>query len=517
MSMFPIWRGEIIIPSLPEKRRRVGENTIVQKAFLATRQSVLIFDSQLTGYYLIKTTMGAPFNDLLLRKKRARRLIASLPVLNGPTIDCPDDIADTTKFSWDNLGVLEEYASTPEKVLNSWQNKFSFNLEDEGSGLPGLRTPQIGALHAISAHFSVGEKFEPATVVLPTGTGKTETMLAMLIYRQLPKSLVIVPTDALRAQIAQKFATLGVLPNAGVVPTEIARPYVTRLTKGIHTVAEAREILEGSNVIVTLPNTLRVSNDAAVEYLLSHCTDLVVDEAHHVSAPQWSAIREQFNFKRITQFTATPFRRDNKRVDGKIIFNFKLSDAQKAGYYRPINLRTVEEFGGEDERDRKIAIEAIAALRRDREALGLDHLLMARTKTTERAEKIVAIYRELAPDLKPQVVYSGSGRNMLNRASLNQLLDRGDDGARIIVCVDMLGEGFDLANLKIAALHDTHKSLAITLQFIGRFTRKGAVGEVGEATVVANIADQETERKLANLYAEGADCPSSDNLRHMAY
>lgn len=38
-----------------------------------------------------------------------------------------------------------------------------------------------------------------------------------------------------------------------------------------------------------------------------------------------------------------------------------------------------------------------------------------------------------------------------------------------IICVDMLGEGFDFPNLKIAAIHDPHKSLANTLQFIGRF------------------------------------------------
>lgn len=69
----------------------------------------------------------------------------------------------------------------------------------------------------------------------------------------------------------------------------------------------------------------------------------------------------------------------------------------------------------------------------------------------------------------------------------------------------MLGEGFDLPNLKVAALHDAHKSLAITLQFVGRFTRKGNWEQVGEATVVANIADPETEGKLEVLYSEGAD------------
>ena len=35
----------------------------------------------------------------------------------------------------------------------------------------------------------------------------------------------------------------------------------------------------------------------------------------------------------------------------------------------------------------------------------------------------------------------------------------------------MLGEGFDLPELKIAALHDVKKSLPVTLQFTGRFTR----------------------------------------------
>src|SRR5690606_22518682 len=52
---------------------------------------------------------------------------------------------------------------------------------------------------------------------------------------------------------------------------------------------------------------------------------------------------------------------------------------------------------------------------------------------------------------------------------------------------------------------DNHKSLAVTLQFIGRFTRKGDPTKIGEATVIVNIADPEAEQKLADLYAEGAD------------
>ena len=89
----------------------------------------------------------------------------------------------------------------------------SFVFAAESETAKGLRTPQLGALHAILAYRST-EDPEPITVVMPTGTGKTETMLAT--YAHSPtRTLVIVPTDALRTQTARKFATLGILPEVG--------------------------------------------------------------------------------------------------------------------------------------------------------------------------------------------------------------------------------------------------------------------------------------------------------------
>jgi superfamily II DNA or RNA helicase len=46
---------------------------------------------------------------------------------------------------------------------------------------------------------------------MPTGTGKPETMLSVLDSSPSRKVLVVVPTDALRTQLADKFLTLGVL------------------------------------------------------------------------------------------------------------------------------------------------------------------------------------------------------------------------------------------------------------------------------------------------------------------
>lgn len=483
----------------------VGGNTVFQQAFRGGCFDARVSDSEVKGHALIQTRLARPFDALLLRRKGVRRIETNYLVLSAPQLENIDDLGPETRLVWDDLNLLTENFSAPEQILESWKDRFLFREEDPDAGTNGLRPPQVGALHAIAAHFAVGSDQEPATVVLPTGTGKTETMLSLLVYRRLRRTLVIVPSDALRTQIADKFVSLGVLPDAGVIPKETIGPVVAKLTTGLGSVEEAAAVIDKANVIVALPQTLSASSAEALEVLTNNCTDLIVDEAHHVPASQWSSVRERFAGKRITQFTATPFRRDNRRIDGKIVFNFKLGDAQAADYYRPINLKTIEEFGDEERRDHRIAEAAIEVLRRDRDELGRDHILMARSRSQARAERLFRLYRELAPDMSPQLVFSGPGRVRQNREALECLTNRGDGSAHIVVCVDMLGEGFDLPNLKVAALHDAHKSLAITLQFIGRFTRKGNWEKVGEATVVANIADPKTEAKLEALYSEGAD------------
>ena len=71
-------------------------------------------------------------------------------------------------------------------------------------------------------------------------------------------------------------------------------------------------------------------------------------------------------------------------------------------------------------------------------------------------------------------------------------------------CVSIcLGEGFDLPELKIAAFHDIRKTLAVTLQFVGRFTRTKPY--LGNATFIANVADLEVKDELKRLYRHDSD------------
>lgn len=75
--------------------------------------------------------------------------------------------------------------------------------------------------------------------------------------------------------------------------------------------------------------------------------------------------------------------------------------------------------------------------------------------------------------------------------------------SQIVVCVDMFGEGIDILNLKIAAIHDRYKSLPITLQFIGRFARSKA--GLGDATIITNLANEDIQDALTELYSQDSD------------
>ena len=125
---------------------------------------------------------------------------------------------------------------------------------------------------------------------------------------------------------------------------------------------------------------------------------------------------------------------------------------------------------------------------------------MARAGSKDRANELIEIYKELAPELNPVIIHTGLKSQEIKANT--QRLQAGE--THIVVCVDMFGEGFDQPNFKIAALHDPKKGLAVTLQFIGRFTRVGN-GKLGPATFVANILDNDFKDSIAELYNEDSD------------
>jgi len=66
---------------------------------------------------------------------------------------------------------------------------------------------------------------------MPTGTGKTETMLAALATFVQGPLLVVVPSRVLRDQTARKFASFGLLRELGNFAKDARNPIVGVITK----------------------------------------------------------------------------------------------------------------------------------------------------------------------------------------------------------------------------------------------------------------------------------------------
>lgn len=387
------------------------------------------------------------------------------------------------------------WASSPAEVLSSIETSFSHaNTLDINAGK--LREAQVGALHAILSHWTV-DSSKIATVVMPTGTGKTETMLATFCIERPAHLLVLVPSAALRKQIAGKFMTLGILPKVGVLQKGVKTPFVGIVEHGFADKVQASAFVESSNVVISTVSALIQSSPAVLKAFMKNITHIFVDEAHHIAAKTWQDLLNLSEGKPLLQFTATPFRRDGQRVDGRIIYSYPLGKAQQNGFFSKINYYGVTSPVNSD---KAIAEKAIELLRTDL-AAKKDHILMARVRSKERAKEVLPLYQELAPDLQPVLLHSGETTSQQKQAL--KAVESGD--SRVVICVNMLGEGYDLPQLKVAAIHDPHKSLAITLQFIGRFARVKAGSSIGEAAAVMERTGRFEDENLAQLTADDPD------------
>jgi hypothetical protein len=191
--------------------------------------------------------------------------------------------ADTVTRGWPD--VIRKHAA-------GWERRLFFQAErpnNDGSvdpGKEGLRPPQVGALHAIGAHWSLFH--HPATVVMPTGTGKTETMLATLAaFIRGGPLLVTVPSAVLRDQTAVKFRTFGLLRKLGVLMQEASNPAVGIVTRRPRSI-EDLDIFMSCNVIVGTMSAL--AQGEAVPFapeIAARVDTLIADEAHHIGADKW--------------------------------------------------------------------------------------------------------------------------------------------------------------------------------------------------------------------------------------
>ena len=333
----------------------------------------------------------------------------------------------------------------------------------------GIRKAQLGACFAIGAHFSVrSNEREPCLVVLPTGTGKTAVMtltpflLPTTLAGHVQRVLVLTPSKIVRRQVTQEFKSLKTLRTSRLIRMNMAAPKVGEV-EGYRSSENKWDELRDFDVAVAIPNSV----SAHLNQVTAPPDDLfdviLVDEAHHSPAKTWKHVLDAFPNARKIFFTATPYRRDRKEIAAVLAYAYPLHQALEDGVYQPIEFIPVI---ADDVGDPNKALSAVAMriIEDEREA-GRTARIIIRTDTIGEAERLKGIYE--SQGLSLDTIHSKKSFKAVE-GIVEAVRSGALDG---IAAVGMLGEGFDLPELKVAVVHSPHKSLASTLQFAGRISR----------------------------------------------
>lgn len=324
------------------------------------------------------------------------------------------------------------------------------------------RPPQLGALGALLAHWSLGHR-SSAVVSVPTGSGKTAIALAAPFLQPKPaqRVLIVVPSQALRAQIVQAAQDLRTLADIGAWPADAAGPRVLEVTGRV---SDWSKLLE-YDVVVALPASISPGHYVESAAPPSDLFDMIIiDEAHHAPAPTWQAILDHFQEARSVLLTATPVRRDGKRLPGELLYHYPLRQALSEGFYKPVlpTLVDVDAGASQADVDARMVAEVVALAARPEHGTSV---VLVRAATRSRLQELIARYSTAGLEVTPL----HGGLSPAQQTQTRQAVAEG--GVRAVGVVDMLGEGFDLPSLRILAYHDKHRSLPATLQIIGRLAR----------------------------------------------
>lgn len=195
-----------------------------------------------------------------------------------------------------------------------------------------LRDYQRACLRALYERYRAGQR--RLLVSLPTGTGKTVIFAAFPSFFRMKKRLLILAhRDELLAQAREKLLLAN--PNLKV---EIER-------------AEQHASAESDVVVASVPTLGRASSARLARLDPEQFFLLVVDEAHHATAPTYRRVLEHFGVfkpgsaKLLVGFTATPRRADShglNEVFQEIAFSRSLPEMVAAGFLAPLTGYRIE-------------------------------------------------------------------------------------------------------------------------------------------------------------------------------
>jgi DNA repair protein RadD len=423
-------------------------------------------------------------------------------------------VSSQTLRRWDAEGRLVA-VRRPGSSYRYWRRadlepfRLEFNRAEEVEHEPGLlfqtaladiesndllREPQRQAHRAVREHFSSGDA--PAIIQIPVGCGKTGIISTLPFGVAAGRVLVIAPNLTIRKGI---FDALDITnrecfwTKTRVLPDFVDGPYVAVLD-GLD--ANLHDCIE-SHFVVTNIQQLASSADRWLPQFPENFFDMIlVDEGHHAAAESWQKVFRRFPEAKVVSLTATPFRRDQRPLEGEVIYRYPFARAMANGFIKQIHSRTaapselyftyqddtkrhtldeVLELREEQwfrrgvalspECNRHIAEASIQRCNALRANTGIPHQIIAAACSVDHARQVQAIYEECgyrAAEIHSEMAEEERDQ-VIDRLRLGQL--------DCIVQVQMLGEGFDHPRLSIAAIFRPFRSLSPFIQFMGRVMR----------------------------------------------
>jgi superfamily II DNA or RNA helicase len=362
----------------------------------------------------------------------------------------------------------------------------------------GLRLPQIEAYKAVYDHFIINGKSEHAIIVLPTGVGKTGLMGIVPFGVSLGRVLIVTP------QLVIKDAVLDSLDPEHPRNFWIARKVFGRFDElpsviEYHNKTNDWELNEANIVILNVHKLQERLERSLINRVDSNFFDLIIiDEAHHSTAPTWERAVEHFSNAKVVKVTGTPKRSDGELITGEYVYNYALSKAMANGYVKTLerveyipddlfltldrndetlySIDQIREMGIKDEDwiTRSVAYSQECSLKvvkksieliNQKRSSGLPHKIIAVACSIFHAEQLVELYEQNG--MRVSLVHSRLSAEDLK----SRLFAIENHKVEVVLHVAKLGEGYDHKYLSVAAIFRPFRNSLPYEQFIGRVLR----------------------------------------------
>jgi DNA repair protein RadD len=387
--------------------------------------------------------------------------------------------------------IKEQLASIPDRYRNPalvFQQQ-SVNIH----GNSQLRRPQMEAYDAAVAHFQSSR--EHAIIQLPVGCGKTGAISILPFGISQGRMLVVAPNLEIRGNLLANLDYTNprnFLRNRGVLSNG-SGPTCAVLD-------ESSNLHDCDSASIVVTNIQQLVAQQAEKWLGKFAPDffdlIVLDEGHHNVASSWKHTVEHFPDAKVASFTATPFRADGQKVEGRRIYRFPIADAIREGYVKDVASHRLEPleltftYQGEKRRhtleevmklkeeqwfskgvalapecNKSIVDHSLQCVEELRATGKTKHQIIAVACSIDHAKAIRALYEER--NYRADVIHSNLAAEEADR--VRNSLRTGQLDA--VVQVQMLAEGADYPQLSVAAIFRPFRHLVPYAQFVGRIMR----------------------------------------------